>query len=151
MPPKRLNDQRCSIKIDVWSLGVGIFQVAKHDFPPLKRSGRHDKRHHLSEGDDLSTHEVEARPRVEDEPWLNIIWSDAMKDFIEYCLDEDGGRRKTSAQVLEHEWMIIMEALYVDMRRFIARVWGWDDTDRDGTGRDKGRDSGLTNWLGNLI
>ena len=90
MPPKRLNDQHCTVKIDVWSLGVSIFQAVKHDSPPLKRSGHHDKRHHLSEGDDTSTHEVEARPSLEDEPWLNIMRSDATKDFIECCLDEYG-------------------------------------------------------------
>lgn len=42
-------------------------------------------------------------------------------------LEKEPARRASPWRMLEHPWMTEMKTKRVNMRRYLAQVWGWDD------------------------
>ena len=51
------------------------------------------------------------------------------KLIILYSLEKEPARRASPWRMLEHPWMTEMSTKRVNMRRYLAQVWGWDDKD----------------------
>ncbi|KAL2261909.1 hypothetical protein VTK26DRAFT_3033 [Humicola hyalothermophila] len=128
MAPERITGQSYTITSDVWSTGVTLLEVAQHRFPFPADGTEMQPRAGLI---DLLTYIVQqAIPKLKDEPEANIFWSDNFKFFIECCLEKDPKRRASPWRMLEHPWMKDMRSKRVNMSRYLAQVWGWDETDQ---------------------
>ncbi|KAL2021034.1 hypothetical protein VTK56DRAFT_7689 [Thermocarpiscus australiensis] len=127
MAPERITGQSYTITSDVWSTGVTLLEVAQHRFPFPADGTEMQPRAGLI---DLLTYIVrQPIPRLKDEPEANIFWSDHFKYFIECCLEKDPNRRASPWRMLEHPWMVEMRSKRVNMARYLAQVWGWDEQD----------------------
>ncbi|KAG7290370.1 hypothetical protein NEMBOFW57_000370 [Staphylotrichum longicolle] len=125
MAPERITGQSYTITSDVWSTGITLLEVAQHRFPfPADGTEMQPRATPL----DLLTYIVKhPTPKLKDEPAANIFWSNNFKYFIECCLEKEPARRASPWRMLEHPWMRDMSTKRVNMRRYLAQVWGWDD------------------------
>ncbi|KAK4106691.1 kinase-like protein [Parathielavia hyrcaniae] len=125
MAPERITGQSYTITSDVWSTGITLLEVAQHRFPfPADGTEMQPRATPL----DLLTYIVKhPTPKLKDEPDAGIFWSANFKFFIECCLEKEPARRATPWRMLEHPWMKDMSTKRVNMRRYLAQVWGWDD------------------------
>ncbi|KAK4143627.1 kinase-like domain-containing protein [Dichotomopilus funicola] len=125
MAPERITGQSYTITSDVWSTGITLLEVAQHRFPfPADGTEMQPRATPL----DLLTYIVKhPTPKLKDEPDANIFWSNNFKYFIECCLEKEPVRRASPWRMLEHPWMTEMSTKRVNMRRYLAQVWGWDD------------------------
>jgi mitogen-activated protein kinase kinase len=146
MAPERITGQSYTITSDVWSTGITLLEVAQHRFPfPADGTEMQPRATPL----DLLTYIVKhPTPKLKDEPQANIFWSGNFKYFIEcwyvFCsvftslyqdiklttptsLEKEPSRRASPWRMLEHPWMTEMSTKRVNMRRYLAQVWGWDD------------------------
>lgn len=127
MAPERITGQSYTITSDVWSTGVTLLEVAQHRFPFPADGTEMQPRAGLI---DLLTYIVrQAIPKLKDEPDANIFWSDNFKYFIECCLEKEPSRRASPWRMLEHPWMVEMRSKRVNMGRYLAQVWGWDNVE----------------------
>lgn len=125
MAPERITGQSYTITSDVWSLGVTLLEVAQHRFPFPADGTEMNPRAGLI---DLLTYIVrQPIPKLKDEPAQRIRWSENFKYFIECCLEKDCPRRATPWRMLEHPWMVEMQAKKVNMEHFLKQVWDWKD------------------------
>ncbi|TLD33350.1 hypothetical protein PspLS_00588 [Pyricularia sp. CBS 133598] len=125
MAPERITGQSYTITSDVWSTGVTLLEVAQHRFPFPADGTEMAPRAGLI---DLLTYIVrQPIPKLKDEPSAQISWSENFKYFIECCLEKDPQRRASPWRMLEHPWMVDMKSKRVNMTRYLAQVWGWDD------------------------
>lgn len=46
---------------------------------------------------------------------------------IDDSLEKDASRRATPWRMLEHPWMVDMQAKKVNMEHFLKQVWDWKD------------------------
>ncbi|KAL2201486.1 MAP kinase-like protein [Corynascus similis CBS 632.67] len=127
MAPERITGQSYTITSDVWSTGITLLEVAQHRFPfPADGTEMQPRATPL----DLLTYIVKhPTPKLKDEPEASIYWSGNFKYFIECCLEKEPARRASPWRMLEHPWMVEMAAKRVNMRRYLAQVWGWDDNE----------------------
>lgn len=44
-----------------------------------------------------------------------------------YSLEKEGSRRATPWRMMEHPWMVEMRSKRVNMEKYLAQVWGWND------------------------
>ncbi|KAL1836628.1 hypothetical protein VTJ49DRAFT_4862 [Mycothermus thermophilus] len=125
MAPERITGQSYTITSDVWSTGITLLEVAQHRFPfPADGTEMQPRATPL----DLLTYIVKhPTPKLKDEPEAGIYWSSNFKYFIECCLEKEQSRRATPWRMLEHPWMVDMKTKRVNMRRYLAQVWGWDE------------------------
>ncbi|KAL2159551.1 hypothetical protein VTH06DRAFT_2119 [Thermothelomyces fergusii] len=125
MAPERITGQSYTITSDVWSTGITLLEVAQHRFPfPADGTEMQPRATPL----DLLTYIVKhPTPKLKDEPEANIYWSNNFKYFIDCCLEKEPARRASPWRMLEHPWMVEMAAKRVNMRRYLAQVWGWDE------------------------
>jgi len=148
MAPERITGQSYTITSDVWSTGITLLEVAQHRFPfPADGTEMQPRATPL----DLLTYIVKhPTPKLKDEPAANIFWSNNFKYFIECwyvlsrflfllnhlklisgtSLEKEPARRASPWRMLEHPWMRDMSTKRVNMRRYLAQVWGWDDQDQ---------------------
>ncbi|KAK3997365.1 MAP kinase [Cladorrhinum sp. PSN332] len=125
MAPERITGQSYTITSDVWSTGVTLLEVAQHRFPFPADGTEMQPRAGLI---DLLTYIVrQPIPQLKDEPEANIFWSASFKYFIECCLEKDPNRRASPWRMLEHPWMLEMRSKRVNISRYLAQVWGWDE------------------------
>lgn len=125
MAPERITGQSYTITSDVWSTGVTLLEVAQHRFPFPADGTEMAPRAGLI---DLLTYIVrQPIPKLKDEPSAQIVWSENFKYFIECCLEKDPQRRASPWRMLEHPWMVDMKTKRVNMTRYLAQVWGWND------------------------
>ncbi|KAK3322443.1 kinase-like domain-containing protein [Apodospora peruviana] len=125
MAPERITGQSYTITSDVWSTGVTLLEVAQHRFPFPADGTEMQPRAGLI---DLLTYIVrQPIPKLKDEPAAQIFWSDSFKYFIECCLEKEPNRRASPWRMLEHPWMVEMRTKRVNMARYLAQVWGWDE------------------------
>lgn len=125
MAPERITGQSYTITSDVWSTGVTLLEVAQHRFPFPADGTEMQPRAGLI---DLLTYIVRQEiPKLKDEPAASIFWTENFKYFIECCLEKEPSRRATPWRMLEHPWMVEMRTKRVNMARYLAQVWGWDD------------------------
>ncbi|KAJ4292234.1 Protein kinase C signaling pathway involved MAPKK protein [Collariella sp. IMI 366227] len=128
MAPERITGQSYTITSDVWSTGITLLEVAQHRFPFPADGTEMQPRAGIM---DLLTYIVaHPTPKLKDEPDANIFWSGGFKYFIECCLEKEPARRATPWRMLEHPWMKDMATKRVNMRRYLAQVWGWDDQEQ---------------------
>ncbi|KAL2155945.1 hypothetical protein VTH82DRAFT_687 [Thermothelomyces myriococcoides] len=125
MAPERITGQSYTITSDVWSTGITLLEVAQHRFPfPADGTEMQPRATPL----DLLTYIVKhPTPKLKDEPEANIYWSSNFKYFIDCCLEKEPARRASPWRMLEHPWMVEMATKRVNMRRYLAQVWGWDE------------------------
>jgi len=129
MAPERITGQSYTITSDVWSTGVTLLEVAQHRFPFPADGTEMQPRAGMI---DLLTYIVrQPIPKLKDEPDANILWSDNFKYFIECCLEKDPSRRASPWRMLDHPWMLDMRSKRVNMSRYLAQVWGWDEKATD--------------------
>jgi hypothetical protein len=50
-----------------------------------------------------------------------------------HSLEKEPGRRATPWRMLEHPWMVDMRSKRVNMEKYLAQVWGWDDPEPTAT------------------
>ncbi|KAK3340132.1 putative MEK1 protein [Neurospora tetraspora] len=125
MAPERITGQSYTITSDVWSLGVTLLEVAQHRFPFPADGTDSQPRAGLI---DLLTYIVrQPVPKLKDEPDANIFWTDKFKYFIDCCLEKDPNRRASPWRMLDHPWMLEIRSRRVNVARFLATVWGWED------------------------
>ncbi|KAL2752874.1 hypothetical protein ACRALDRAFT_2044590 [Sodiomyces alcalophilus JCM 7366] len=125
MAPERITGQSYTITSDVWSTGVTLLEVAQHRFPFPADGTEMQPRAGLI---DLLTYIVQQPiPKLKDEPEAKIFWSDNFKYFIECCLEKEPSRRASPWRMLEHPWMVEMRSKRVNMAKYLAQVWGWDE------------------------
>lgn len=147
MAPERITGQSYTITSDVWSTGITLLEVAQHRFPFPADGTEMQPRAGIM---DLLTYIVaHPTPKLKDEPDANIFWSGGFKYFIECwyafltllyimrllaneasSLEKEPARRATPWRMLEHPWMKEMATKRVNMRRYLAQVWGWDDQEQ---------------------
>ncbi|KAI9789955.1 MAG: Protein kinase C signaling pathway involved MAPKK protein [Candelina submexicana] len=125
MAPERITGQSYTITSDVWSLGVTLLEVAQHRFPfPADGTEMQPRANPF----DLVTYIVnQPIPKLKDEMAAGIKWTDNFKYFIECCLEREPPRRATPWRMLEHPWMVEMQAKKVNMEHFLKQVWNWKD------------------------
>ncbi|KAI0301070.1 kinase-like domain-containing protein [Multifurca ochricompacta] len=122
MAPERITGTEYTIRADVWSTGLSILELVQNRFPfpsdlaPLDLIMR------------ITTSEP---PRLEDEPDLDVPWSDTMKDFISLSLMKDPAGRPIPRDMLLHPWFSKAGKRKVDMAQWISEVWNWASFDVD--------------------
>jgi len=70
-------------------------------------------------------------PQLDDEPDLDVPWSDTMKDFIALSLIKDPAARPIPRDMLLHPWFSKPVKRKVDMAQWISEVWNWDSPPHD--------------------
>ncbi|KAF2092198.1 putative MAP kinase [Saccharata proteae CBS 121410] len=127
MAPERIQGLSYTITSDVWSLGVTLLEVAqaRFPFPADAEGGAAAPKAGLI---DLLTYIVsQPIPKLKDEPQNRIVWGEGFKYFIECCLEKSAHRRASPWRLMEHPWMIEMNAKKVNMDQFLRAVWDWKD------------------------
>ncbi|GAO18422.1 hypothetical protein UVI_02046900 [Ustilaginoidea virens] len=125
MAPERITGKSYTINSDVWSTGVTLLEVAQHRFPFPADSSEMQPQTGLI---DLLTYIVrQPVPVLKDEPDKDVYWSDNFKYFIASCLEKLPHRRGSPWKMLEHPWMLEMQAKRVNMVKYLSFVWGWDE------------------------
>ncbi|KAI0267082.1 kinase-like domain-containing protein [Gloeopeniophorella convolvens] len=121
MAPERITGAEYGIRADVWSTGLSILELVQGRFP--------------FPGDltpvDLIMHITSSEPpKLDDEPDLDVRWSDAMKDFITLSLMKDPAARPIPRDMLLHPWLSKVGKRKIDMALWIGEVWNWDTPQR---------------------
>lgn len=128
--PERIKGLPYSISSDVWSLGLTIQEIASNRFPfPPEHEPP------LGPIDLLSYVVTKPIPELVDDLEHGIKWSRSFKDFIERCLEKDGGKRLGPDRMLGHPFLKKMrekeklagngEEGIIEIARFVEEVWGW--------------------------
>eukprot|EP01130_Rhizamoeba_saxonica_P003821 TRINITY_DN1583_c0_g3_i2.p1 TRINITY_DN1583_c0_g3~~TRINITY_DN1583_c0_g3_i2.p1 ORF type:complete len:605 (-),score=123.16 TRINITY_DN1583_c0_g3_i2:142-1956(-) len=91
MPPEMIQGEEYGTKVDIWSLGIMIMEMAEGeppymDYPPLRA---------------LFLITTKGIPNLK-KPKL---WSDDMKDFLTKCLTVEPSNRPTSNEMLDHPFI----------------------------------------------
>ncbi|CAG8534229.1 556_t:CDS:10 [Acaulospora morrowiae] len=91
MAPEVIKGQPYDTKVDIWSLGISIIEMAEGN-PPY-----------------MDEEPLEAIKKIAQDgvPELNNPerWSDIFKDFLAICTETDSSKRKTSAEMIQHPFM----------------------------------------------
>jgi mitogen-activated protein kinase kinase len=58
-------------------------------------------------------------------PYLGLV----ANSFMIYSLEKMPNRRASPWKMLEHPWMVEMRPKRVNMVKYLAFVWGWDEKD----------------------
>jgi len=95
MAPELIRGQEYGVKVDIWSLGIMIMEMAEGDppymeFPPLRA---------------LFLITTKGIPDLK-EP---NKWSASFRDFVALCLEKDADKRPDADALLEHEFMALAE------------------------------------------
>ena len=61
-----------------------------------------------------------------------------------HSLEKVPSRRASPWRMLEHPWMVEMRTKRVNMRRYLAKVWGWDEAEAGVEGVNDGGTIGGT-------
>lgn len=88
MAPEMLKNLKYNFKVDIWALGIMIFELVCGYLP---YTGRND-------GDILS---LLGQIRIP----FRLKLSHECVDFLNLCLQEDSGQRATTSQLLQHPFM----------------------------------------------
>ncbi|KAI0287452.1 kinase-like domain-containing protein [Russula brevipes] len=122
MAPERITGREYTICADVWSTGLSILELVENRFPFPGDLAPVDLIMHITTSEP---------PQLEDEPDLDVPWSDAMKDFIALSLTKDPDARPIPRDMLAHPWLSKVGKRKVDMEQWISEVWNWDAPARD--------------------
>ncbi|KAH9953870.1 kinase-like domain-containing protein [Lactifluus volemus] len=117
MAPERITGTEYTISADVWSTGLSILELVQNRFPFPGDLAPVDLIMHITTSEP---------PRLEDEPDLDVPWSDAMKEFITLSLMKDHAARPIPRDMLLHPWFSKASKRKVDMAQWISEVWNWD-------------------------
>jgi mitogen-activated protein kinase kinase len=122
MAPERITGREYTITADVWSTGLSILELVQNRFPYPND---------LSPVDLIMYITTSEPPVLEDEPDLDVPWSELMKEFIALTLTKDPAARPIPRDMLDHPWLSKASKRKVDMEQWIGEVWNWDDSARD--------------------
>jgi len=91
MAPELIRGQDYGIKVDIWSLGIMVMEMAEGEppymeFPPLRA---------------LFLITTKGIPELKD----TKKWSSDMKDFVRQCLKKEVEDRPDATELLKHPWM----------------------------------------------
>jgi serine/threonine-protein kinase 24/25/MST4 len=90
MAPEMIQGRGYTEKVDIWSLGITVIEMAtgnppRVDEPPTKV---------------LMSIPTAAPPKIE-----GSQWSQGMKDFVAACLVKDPNTRPNAKELLNHAWL----------------------------------------------
>ncbi|KAI0250176.1 kinase-like domain-containing protein [Lactifluus subvellereus] len=122
MAPERITGTEYTICADVWSTGLSILELVQNRFPFPGDLAPVDLIMHITSSEP---------PQLEDEPDLDVPWSDTMKNFIALSLTKDPAARPIPRDMLLHTWFSKASKRKVDMAQWISEVWNWDAPARD--------------------
>lgn len=117
MAPERIKGQSYTVTSDVWSLALTLMEVTMNRFPFLQSDDEI-----LSPLELLNVIVTQDPPQLLDEPELGVKWSASYRHFLNCCLEQNGGRRPSPRQMLEHPWIVGIIGKKVDMARWIEEV-----------------------------
>ncbi|KAH9984558.1 kinase-like domain-containing protein [Russula vinacea] len=117
MAPERITGREYTICADVWSTGLSILELVQNRFPYPSDLAPVDLIMHITTSEP---------PSLEDEPDLDVPWSEAMKEFIALSLTKDPDARPIPRDMLGHPWFSKASKRKVDMAQWIGEVWNWD-------------------------
>jgi len=91
MAPELIRGQEYGTKVDIWSLGIMIMEMAEGDppymeFPPLRA---------------LFLITTKGIPDLKEPP----KWSNTFREFVALCLEKDADKRPSADELLEHAFM----------------------------------------------
>jgi hypothetical protein len=91
MAPELIRGQQYDAKVDIWSLGIMVMEMAEGEppymeFPPLRALFL------------ITTKGIPGLKQPE-------IWSNEFKDFVARCLEKDVQNRPTSEELLQHPFL----------------------------------------------
>ena len=112
MAPELINMERYDKKIDIWSLGITCIELAEFEPPYIN----YDKN--------------EALIRIKKCPPKGLTepekWSHEFNDFVSKCLNVDRFERPTSEELLEHEFIKMIDKKKLNRKllilQFLSRV-----------------------------
>jgi len=122
MAPERITGREYTIRADVWSTGLSILELVQNRFPFPSDLAPVDLIMHITTSEP---------PFLEDEPDLDVPWSEPMKEFIALSLMKDPAARPIPRDLLAHPWFSKASKKKVDMAQWIGEVWNWDAPARD--------------------
>jgi mitogen-activated protein kinase kinase len=127
MAPERITGAEYTICADVWSTGLSMLELVQNRFPFPGDLAPVDLIMHITTSEP---------PQLDDEPDLDVPWSDTMKDFIALSLIKDPAARPIPRDMLLHPWFSKPVKRKVDMAQWISEVWNWDSPPHDASAVD---------------
>lgn len=128
MAPERITGTEYTISADVWSTGLSMLELVQNRFPFPGDLAPVDLIMHITTSEP---------PQLDDEPDLDVPWSDTMKDFIALSLIKDPAARPIPRDMLLHPWLSKPVKRKVDMAQWTSEVWNWDSPPHDASAVDR--------------
>eukprot|EP00758_Cryptobia_borreli_P003891 Tbor_TRINITY_DN4045_c0_g1::TRINITY_DN4045_c0_g1_i1::g.11863::m.11863/K04515/CAMK2; calcium/calmodulin-dependent protein kinase (CaM kinase) II len=100
MAPEILLHKPYGKAVDMWSLGVIVFQLLSGGLPFTSPSG---KGHISSESEDLEDVICNGKVDFSTKIWYSV--SPGAKDFVRRLLETDSSKRATATECLAHKWL----------------------------------------------
>ncbi|KAA8893271.1 kinase-like domain-containing protein [Sphaerosporella brunnea] len=111
MAPEALAGGSYDFKIDIWSFGITIYELAKQN-PPLYQY--HPER------------VVDMIPRMPPPRLEGGNWSNSLREFVAMCLNEIPDQRPTAEELQKTKFVKATKAPITIMRELIARYEIWE-------------------------
>jgi len=108
MPPEMIQRKPYDHKVDLWSLGICLMELANGNPPHAKSSIKA-----------MFTVGTEGYPQPFEKPKL---WSDEFKEFLSLCLQMDPQNRPSSAELLQHAFMKKADSVK-SMKNIISNIF----------------------------
>jgi len=108
MPPEMIQRKPYNNKVDIWSLGVCLMELANGHAPNHKNSIKA-----------MFVAATEGYPQPFEKPKM---WNDIFKDFLSKCLQMNAADRPEASELLKHEFLKCADTSK-DMRKILTGIF----------------------------
>ena len=106
MAPELIQGRKYDAKVDVWSLGITVLEMAQLE-PPLI---------HEPALRALLLITINPAPAFRDPS----VWSNECNHFLKMCLTKDPNKRASAQSVTDHDWHLVPASLVFELSRLFS-------------------------------
>jgi serine/threonine protein kinase len=112
MSPERMEGEKYSFEVDIWSLGIVLIELISGEYPYVE-----------------SKNFLEMLDQVKDQKSPNVPknehHSSELRDFIRICLQKEPTDRHSAVKLLAHPWILKYSQTQANLPRYFKTLMGY--------------------------